>query len=108
MIPSLPLRVLTRLSWKYVGVFGCAYSITIGVRVSRTRRAPARPWPESKSTIRRSATFFERQVEHRLGRKHTQTGVGARDRNDRGAGRGHNGPWHRTSRGGGGLCGRDE
>src|SRR5256886_10652770 len=46
MIPSLPLRVLTRLSQEYIGVFGCAYSITIGVRVSRTRRAPARPWPE--------------------------------------------------------------
>src|SRR5437870_8031038 len=46
MILSLPLRVLTRLSQEYIGVFGCAYSITIGVRVSRTRRAPARPWPE--------------------------------------------------------------
>src|ERR1700674_225826 len=46
MSPSLPLRLLTRLSCKYVGVFGCTYSITIGVRVSRTRRAPARPWPE--------------------------------------------------------------
>src|SRR5713226_6695022 len=31
---------------KYVGVFGCAYSITRGVQVSRTRLAPAILWPE--------------------------------------------------------------
>src|SRR5260370_15762655 len=44
---------------KYVGVFGCAYSITRGVQVSRTRLAPAILWPEPASTIPDSATLRE-------------------------------------------------
>src|SRR5258707_9995899 len=43
----LPVSGTLPQSQEFIGVFGCAYSITIGVRVSRTRRAPARPWPES-------------------------------------------------------------
>src|SRR6266404_7024891 len=45
-VATAPGSVTLPQSQEIVGVFGCAYSITIGVRVSRTRRAPARPRPE--------------------------------------------------------------
>jgi len=44
---------------KSIGVFGCAYSITISVRVSRTRQAPANTVAYFRIHLFGSATFYE-------------------------------------------------